>query len=127
MISLPTSVEPVKATLSTSRMRRQRRAGGFAVARHDIHHAIGKACFLNQFAEAQRRKRRLLRGLQHNGAACRQRRRQFPGRHQQRKIPGNDLADDADRLAHGVRKKLPCGAPENGMVLPSILVAHPAK
>ena len=38
-ISLPTSVEPVKATLSTPRMRGQRRAGGFAKAGDDIDHA----------------------------------------------------------------------------------------
>ena len=34
-------------------MRGQRRARRFAISRNDIHHAIGNARFLNQFAEQQ--------------------------------------------------------------------------
>ena len=70
------------------RMRRERGAGRFAVARNDIHHAVGNAGFLNQFAEQQRRERRLLGRFQHDRASGRQRRAQFPRRHQQREIPG---------------------------------------
>ena len=108
------------------RMRGQRGAGGFAETRHDIHHAVGNAGFLNQFAQAQRGERRLLGGLQHHGAAGRQRRAELPGGHQQREIPGNDLADHADRLAQRVGQKLRRLAAEIGIVLPSILVAQPA-
>ena len=54
----------------------------------------------------QRGDRSLLGRLQHAGATRGQRRRQLPGRHQQRIIPRNDLARDADRFlerkAHGV-------------------------
>ena len=48
------------------RMRGERGAGGFAVAGNDVHDAIGNAGFLNQFAEAERRERSLLGGLQHD-------------------------------------------------------------
>ena len=81
-------------------MRRQRGAGRFAVARHDVHHAVGNAGFLNQFAQQKRGERSLLGGLQHDRAARGQRRAQLPRRHQQREIPRNDLPDHADGLAH---------------------------
>ena len=54
-ISLPTSVEPVKATLSTSGCAAKRGARRFAISRDDIHDAIGNAGFLNQLAEKQSR------------------------------------------------------------------------
>ena len=92
------------------RMSRQRSARRLAVARHDIHHAVGNAGFLNQFAKQQRGERRLLRGLQHDRAAGRKSRAELPRRHQQREIPRNDLPDDADRLANRVGQKLCCSA-----------------
>ena len=83
---------------------------------------------MTQLAQPQTRQRRFFRHLQHDGAAGGQRRPQLPGRHQQREIPRNDLADHADRLGPRVRQIF--GArrtgPEIGMVLPSILVAQPA-
>ena len=54
----------------------------------------------------ERRDRSLLSRLQHAGTTRGQRRRQLPGRHQQRIVPRDDLARDSDRLlerkAHGV-------------------------
>ncbi len=44
-----------KGNLIDIRMRGQRGAGGFSVARNDVHDAIGNARLLNQFAEAQAR------------------------------------------------------------------------
>ena len=44
----------------------------------------------------QNRHRRLFRGLEHNRVAGRQRRRHFPGQHQQWEIPGDDLPDDTN-------------------------------
>ncbi len=102
MISLPTSVEPVKATLSTSMMLGDGRAGGFAVTGNDVDHAVGEAGFLGQLADAQRRQRRLLGRLEHDRASRRQRRAPLPRLHQQREIPGDDLPDHADRLMTGV-------------------------
>ena len=42
--------------------------------------------------------RRLLGRLQHDAVAGGERRRHLPGRHQQREVPRDDLADDAERL-----------------------------
>ena len=83
-------------------MRGERGAGGLAEAGDDVDDARREAGLHDQLAEAQRRERRLLGGLQHDGAAGGQRRRELPGRHQQREVPRDDLADDADRLAHRV-------------------------
>ena len=106
------------------RMRGQGGARGFAIARDDVHDAVGNSGLLNQFAQPQAGERRLLRRLDHHRASRSQRRAQLPGRHQQREIPRNDLADHAHRLAQGVGQKL--GPAEIGIVLPSILVAQPA-
>ena len=84
------------------RMLGQRRARCLAEAGDDVDHAGGDAGLEDQLAEAQRRERRLLGGLEHDGAARRQGRRQLPGRHHQRKVPGDDLADDTDGLPQGV-------------------------
>ena len=109
------------------RMRGQRGAGRFAVAGNDVDDAIGNTGFLNHFAEKQCGERSLLGGLEHDSAASGQRGTQLPGGHQQREIPRNDLANDADGFANGVGEILCSGAPaEIGMVLPSILVAQPA-
>ena len=48
--------------------------------------------------ELQGRERRHLRGLADHGAAGRQRRRDLPGEQQQRVVPGDDAADDAERV-----------------------------
>ncbi len=69
------------------RMGRQGSARRLSIARHDIHHAVGNAGFLNQFAKQKGGERRLFRGLQHDRAAGRESRAKFPGRHQQREIP----------------------------------------
>ena len=76
------------------RMLDQRLAGR-AVAGDDVDHAGGQARFLANFREGQRRQRREFRGLQHDGVSGRQCRRNLPRQHQQRKIPRNDLPDDA--------------------------------
>ena len=49
----PTSVEPVKATLSTSRMRGESGARRFTKAGDNVHDAFGNAGLENQFAEPQ--------------------------------------------------------------------------
>ena len=61
---------------------------------------------MQQLAEVQRRQRRLLGGLEHDRAAAGERRPELPRRHQQREVPGDDLADDADRLAQRVGEVL---------------------
>ena len=46
-------------------------SGSFAITGDDIDHALGKSCFHDQFAEAQRGKRSLLGRLQYDGASRR--------------------------------------------------------
>ena len=83
------------------------RAGGRAEAGHDVDDAVGEAGFLGQLRHAQGGQRRLLGGLQDDGAAGRQGRTPLPRLHQQREVPGDDLADDADRLVAGVAEVRP--------------------
>ena len=88
-ISLPTSVEPVNATLSTSLMSGQRGAGGFAEIQGQCSPRHPGSRLPESVRRAQSGKRGLLRGLERHGAAGRQRRPQLPGGHEQREIPGN--------------------------------------
>ena len=101
-ISLPTSVEPVKATLSMSGCARDRAAGGRAEAGHDIDDAVRNARFADQLAESYRRKRGLLGRFQNQRIAESQGRRDFPADCRERAVPRNDLPANADRLAQRV-------------------------
>ncbi len=74
------------------------RRPGLARAGHDVHHARRQPGLLDHFGQQQRGERRGLGGLQHHRVAAGQRRRDFPGGHEQREVPGNDLPGDADRL-----------------------------
>jgi hypothetical protein len=78
------------------------RASRLAVAGDNVEDAVGNARFSEQFAEAQSRERRLLRGLEDDGAARGERRRQLPRGHHQREVPRDDLPDDTDRLAQRI-------------------------
>ena len=75
---------------------RQGGAGRRAVAGHDVNHAVGEAGFLGQRRHAQGRQRRLLGRLEDDGIAASEGRTPLPRLHQQREVPRNDLADDAD-------------------------------
>ncbi len=68
-----------------------------AVARHDIDDAGRQARIAADFGEGQRGQRREFGGLQDDRIAGGQRRSDFPRQHQQREIPWDDLAADADR------------------------------
>ena len=67
---------------------------------NDVQHALGEDV-LDQFGEFQRRQRRGRRGFHHQRVAGEQGRRQFEAEDQQRIVPGNDGADDAERTAMG--------------------------
>ena len=51
----------------------------------------------------------MLGGLQYRRATARQRRRELPGRHQQREVPGDDLGADADRLLARIDEEIAVG------------------
>ncbi len=75
-------------------MLRDFRAGR-SVALHDVDDACGQASLEAQLREQQRRQRREFGGLQHDGVTRRQRRRNFPRKHQEGEIPRDNLTDNA--------------------------------
>ena len=76
-----------------------RLARGLAHPREDVHHAVGDARLGGELGQRERHDRRLLGGLEDDGVARGQRRRELPRRHQDRVVPRHDHADHADRLA----------------------------
>ena len=89
------------------RMLGKCRTRGLAKSGNNVDHAVWNACFLDQFAEAQSGERSLLGGLEHDRASRRQRWRQLPRRHHEREIPGDDLADHANRLPQRIGVPVP--------------------
>ena len=62
----------------------------------------GKPASLHQLGEQQRRRRILLRRLEHERVAARERVGEHPQRHHHREVERRDAGDDADRLQHRV-------------------------
>ena len=56
--------------------------------------------------EEQRRQRRRLGRLEHDGVPGRERGRDLPGEHEQREVPRDDLPGDADRPRPAVRERV---------------------
>ena len=79
----------------------ERGAGGFSEAGNDVYDSRRKPNLAEPFRKLECRQGRLLGGFQHAGAPGGQRGRQFPGGHQQRVIPRDDLPCNADRFFHG--------------------------
>mmetsp|Transcript_22745 Transcript_22745/g.60039 ORF Transcript_22745/g.60039 Transcript_22745/m.60039 type:complete len:275 (-) Transcript_22745:32-856(-) len=73
-------------------------AGRRAGAVHDVHDARREAGLLDQVAHEEAGQRRLLAEFHDDGAAHGQRRAELPGLHEEREVPGDDLANDADGL-----------------------------
>ena len=68
----------------------------------DVEDAGGQQ-IADQFHQRQNAERRLFGRLEDDAIACSDCGAEFPNRHQQREVPGNDLADDAERLMIVVR------------------------
>ena len=85
----------------------------------DVQHARRQPDLDRNLTERDGRQRRLAGRLEDDGVAARQRRRHFPGRQQQRKVPGHDGRDDANRLAQRVGEVVPL----DGDCLPHHLVS----
>src|SRR5207245_4126165 len=79
-----------------------RAAGAGAEAADDVDDAVREPRFGYQLAEAQRSERGLFGGLENDGVAAGERRTELPRGHQEREVPRDNLAADADRLAQGV-------------------------
>ena len=88
------------------RVKANRLAGIGAGAGDDVQHATRDSRLHRQFGNTKRRQRRLLGRLDHHRAAGGQRRTDLPGQHQQREIPRQHRADNADRLAHDKRHRV---------------------
>ncbi len=97
MISRPVVVSPVKAILAMRGLGGQRLAGFEAKAVDDVEDA-GRQEVADDLGPDHDRGRRLLGGLEHHAIAGGERGRELPAGHQQREVPGDDLADDAERL-----------------------------
>ena len=95
---LPTAALPVNAILFTSGCLHQRCAASFAESGNDVHHSRRKPDIRKPVRHFQRGERSLLGRLQNASTTRSQRRRQFPCRHQQRIVPGNNLSGNTDRL-----------------------------
>ena len=108
-ISLPTSVEPVNATLSTSGCAASAAPAVSPKPGDHVDHAVGHAGLGDQLGQPQRGQRGLLGRLEHHGVAGGQRRAELPRGHQQREVPRDDLPDDADRLAQRVGVEVRAG------------------
>src|SRR5579862_2418144 len=70
-----------------------------ALADHDVQHALGDPGLEGELAEAHRRERCQLRGLDHDRVAAGEGRADLPRRDVEREVPRRDQADDAERFA----------------------------
>ena len=83
-------------------VRGDRRAGGVAVAVHQVDDALGHPGLGQDVVQHQRRKWGLLGGFDHAAAARRQRRRELGAEVEDRAVPREDQPDDAVGLPQGV-------------------------
>ncbi len=88
--------------LVDQRMFDHRGPGGRAEPGNHIDHPVREPDLFGQLGHSQTGQRRLLGRFHHDGAAGGQCRAPFPGRHQDRKVPRDDLPGHANRFATGV-------------------------
>ena len=100
--SMPARTEPVIATSCGVGCETSARPG-VAVAADHVEDA-GREELRGDLGHQQRRGGRRVARLEHDRVAGGERRADLPRRHQQRVVPGRDLADDADRLAADERR-----------------------
>ncbi len=94
-----------KGNFRDARVRHQRSARG-AGAGEDVHNSRGQADVLHELGKLQGGQRRGLGRFQDHRVATGQGRRDLPGRHQQREIPGYDLRRDAQGLGAPTRESV---------------------
>ena len=101
MISRPVVVSPVKAIL---RIRLLLASGLPASTPKPLTtlSTPARQQVADQLHQLEDRPRSLLGGLEHHGVAGREGGRELPDRHQDREVPRDDLADDAQRLVEVV-------------------------
>ena len=124
MIFRPTARLPVNEILSTIGWLISASPVGSPGPVTTLSTPAGQTGLLDQPDEPQHRERRVLRRLEHDGAAGRQRRGELLRGEQQRRVPRHDRADDADRLAQ--RHDQVVAALVGGSVSPPSLSTQPA-
>ena len=92
MMALPVVVSPVNAILSMPGCSTIACPTLDARTRDHVQHAGREPDLDGDLAQRERRQRRLARRLQDDRVAARERRRDLPGREQQRKVPRHDRA-----------------------------------
>src|SRR6185436_20556932 len=87
-------------------MRSEGGAGSLTITGDNVDDSFRKSRFLDQLREFHCPDRSLFGGFENNCVARCECWREFPRRHQQWKVPGNDLTTNANRLAQGVVEHL---------------------
>ena len=95
----PAAVEPVNVILSTPGFVHEQ-LRHLTVGGHDVEHAGRQADLLRDLREHVALARRLGRRLEHDRAAGEERGADLVADERDRRVPRDDRADDADRLAH---------------------------
>jgi len=85
-------------------MRGNRGADGVSVASNKVDNTSRQASLLEQRDNPQRAQGRKLAGLDDDSVTRRERRCELPREHQEGEIPGDNLANDTDRLMASVRQ-----------------------
>jgi hypothetical protein len=80
-----------------------RSASSRAIAAQDVDDAGGEACFLDELGDVEGGQGGLFAGFENSHTASGKARTELPCKHEQREVPRDDLAADADRLviSHG--------------------------
>ena len=82
------------------------RAGRLAHAVDDIDDTVRETRLAGELGHPERRERRLLGRLEHDRVPAGQGGSPLPREHQQREVPGDDLADHSDGLPQGIREEV---------------------
>ena len=110
MMCLPTSTEPVNATMSTSSLAGEVVADLAARAGHDLEHALGQPGLLEDPGELEVGERAHRGRLEDHHVAGGEGGTRLPRRHEHRVVPRRDAHGDADGLAdhhaHGLARYL---------------------
>ena len=85
-------------------VRAHGRADGVAVADDEVDNTRREAGLVDERAGAKGSERSELGRLEDNRVPRRQRGADLPGKHEEGEVPGDDLADDTDRLVAGIGK-----------------------
>ena len=118
----PTSVEPVKPIFATSGMLDQPLPDDRALADDDVDDALGDARLERELAEPQRRERRQLGRLEHDGVAAGERRPELPRGDVEREVPRRRSGPTTPSGSRNVRST----PPATGIVSPKCLSTAPA-